>query len=107
MVTGSTLRKELLFKKPEELDLLQEMLLELADQYQWLLEAWAIFPNHYHFIAQSPETPELLRKLVTHFHASSAKKLNTSIERPDEKSGFNIGTRESRTTIPIWHVSTM
>ena len=78
MVTGSTLNKEMFFRKREELDLLHDMLLELAEHYQWKLEAWAVFPNHYHMMAQSPQDPTTLRKFITHLHSSSARKLNES-----------------------------
>jgi len=76
MVTGATLHKEHYFKSNTDLDLLHDLLLELAEHYQWYLEAWAIFSNHYHFIARSPDDPSSLRKWITHFHASSARKLN-------------------------------
>jgi putative transposase len=77
MVTGATFNKELYFKKSEELDLLHDLLLELSEYYQWRVEAWAIFANHYHFIAQSPENPTTLKKFITHLHASSARQLNS------------------------------
>ena len=76
MVTGATLYKLHLFKNPEHLDLLQTALFELAAKYEWNLEAWAVFSNHYHFIAQSPKNPTTLRKFITHFHALSARELN-------------------------------
>jgi hypothetical protein len=47
MVTSSTLYKNHFFKKPQELSLLQTLLFELANRYEWRLEAWAIFSNHY------------------------------------------------------------
>ncbi len=76
MITASTLHKNLFFKQEKELDLLQDLLLKLADHYQWRLEAWAVFPNHYHFIAQSSDNPDSLRKFIPHLHASSTKELN-------------------------------
>ncbi|MBA3957442.1 MAG: transposase [Parachlamydiaceae bacterium] len=76
MVTGSTFNKELFFKKENELDLLHDLLLELAEKYQWKLEAWAIFPNHYHFLAQSSQDSASLRKFLRHLHSSSARALN-------------------------------
>ena len=82
MVTGSTLGRELLFKTPEELDLLDNHLKALALDYKWNLEAWAIFSNHYHFIAQSPEDPSTLKKFVTHFHSITARLLNTQQNTP-------------------------
>lgn len=85
MVTGATINKEKLFNQDQELDFLQHLLLELADHYQWKLEAWAIFPNHYHFIAQSPAHAKSLGKFITHLHASSAKKLNELHKTPGRK----------------------
>lgn len=85
IVTGATLQKELLFKKNEELDLLQGALLDLASHYQWQLEAWAIFSNHYHFIAQSPHDPSTLKKWISHLHATTAKQLNLLHQKPGRK----------------------
>lgn len=85
MVTAATLNKERLFQKKHELDLLQNTLLELALYYHWNLEAWAIFPNHYHFIAQSPENATSLKKLIAHLHASTARALNIFHETPGRK----------------------
>lgn len=76
MVTGATYHKEHFFKTESSLDFLQTLLFDLAKKYGWLLEAWAIFSNHYHFLAQSPIDPSNLRKFITHFHASSARYLN-------------------------------
>jgi putative transposase len=85
MVTGSTLDKKLLFKTQEELDLLQAIFLNLASHYQWHLEAWALFPNHYHFIAQSPNDPKTLKKLISHLHATTARELNRLHQTPGRK----------------------
>jgi putative transposase len=85
MVTGATYQKELFFKEAIELDLLQDLLLKLAENYRWCLEAWAIFANHYHFIAQSPENPQSLRRFITHFHAMSAKMLNQLQNSPGRR----------------------
>ena len=53
MVTGATLHKEHIFPTAEKLNLLERELLTLAKQHEWQLEAWAVFVNHYHFIAES------------------------------------------------------
>ncbi len=66
MVTGSTLDKVSYFRESQELDLLHDLLLDLAEQYEWKLEAWAVFANHYHFIAQSPDNPTSLGKFIKH-----------------------------------------
>lgn len=76
MVTAATYKKEKIFRSDEDLYLLQNYLFELAIKYGWNLEAWAIFPNHYHFIAQSPKNPENLNTFMRHFHSVTAIKIN-------------------------------
>lgn len=90
MVTAGTLHKELLFQKPHELDNLQNTLFELSLKYGWRLEAWAIFPNHYHFIAHSPEDPTSLKKFITHLHASTARTLNQQHHKPGRKVWYQF-----------------
>ena len=86
IVTAATLHKEHLFKTPEKLTLLENTLLKLAKHYLWQLEAWAVFPNHYHFIGRSQPQSENLRILLKHVHADSARALN----RLDDKLGRTV-----------------
>jgi putative transposase len=51
MVTAATYQKYPLFRSAKHLKYLCEALLDLAPRYGWKLEAWAVFPNHYHFVA--------------------------------------------------------
>ena len=76
MVTAGTLGKEHLFNTPEKLTLLESKLLALAKKYNWQLEAWAAFSNHYHFVARSLTSSEDLKKLLQHLHADTARDLN-------------------------------
>src|SRR4051794_29741041 len=39
------------FRGPERLDYLQRELLSRLAKDGWQLEAWAVFSNHYHFVA--------------------------------------------------------
>ena len=52
MVTGATLHKAKLFSTEVKLTMLEHDLLALAKQHHWQLEAWAVFVNHYPFIAR-------------------------------------------------------
>lgn len=70
------MNKEKFFKKDDELDLVQEALFKIAEHYQWKLEAWAIFANHYHFIARSPIESRNLGKFINHLHSLTARKIN-------------------------------
>jgi len=76
MVTASTYGKRWHFASPERLSLLEGELLLLASQYGWQLEAWAVFPNHYHFLALSPDDAASLANLVRHLHSTTAREVN-------------------------------
>ena len=76
MVTGATLHKEHFFTTSEKLDLLERELLTLAKQYQWQLEAWAVFVNHYHLIARGSPDAARLDAYLKHLHSNTARQLN-------------------------------
>jgi len=67
MVTCGTYLKGHYFRGTERLRYLCESLLRLAADYRWDLQAWAVFSNHYHFVAlvspQSEPLPNLIRTL--------------------------------------------
>ena len=85
-VTAGTLHKERLFSDGARLDLLETKLLTLANQYLWQIEAWAVFANHYHFVARGCPDSANLGKLLKHLHADSARELN----RLDGKAGRQV-----------------
>ena len=76
MVTAATYRKEHFFREADRLDFLQERLLGLAGEYEWQLEAWAIFSNHYHFVGHALESADTLRPFMRHLHATTAREMN-------------------------------
>ena len=88
MVTAGTYLKEPVFRGPDRLDYLCDKLLELAEQYQWTLQAWAVFPNHYHFVALSPRQPETLTSLIRHLHSVAAIQANRWNQTPGHKVFF-------------------
>jgi putative transposase len=90
IVTSATLHKEHLFADARKLTLLESGLLSLAKQYQWQFEAWAVFANHYHFVARRGLQSASLEKLLTHLHADSARKLNRLAQQIGRKVWFNF-----------------
>jgi len=76
MVTGATLYKKHLFPTEEKLDLLERELLSLAKKYDWQLEAWAVFVNHYHIVARSYDKSRPLDKFLKHLHSNTARQVN-------------------------------
>lgn len=88
MVTAATYRKEPLFKSAKRLTLLCEQLLDLAAQRGWKLDAWAVFPNHYHFVAIAKENAETLARFIGHLHTITSKEINRQDETPGRKVWF-------------------
>ena len=73
MVTGGTYQKAHFFDTPEKRSLILNRLMSVLDDNGWLLQAWAVLVNHYHFIAISPESPESLPALIKKFHGSTGE----------------------------------
>lgn len=90
MVTAATLHKQHLFAGSDKLTLLEDRLLSLSRRYNWQLEAWAVFPNHYHFVARGEASSAALQKLLTHLHADTARELNRIDEEAGRKVWFNF-----------------
>ena len=86
MVTAGTYRKRPLLCSEEKLDLVRDALLEVAGHYGWRLQAWAVLPNHYHFVAVAPDEPESLSSFIRHLHSDTARRLN----RLDDASGRRV-----------------
>ena len=89
LVTAGTYLKAHHFRTAERLDVLHRGLLTVADTSGWKLEAWAVFSNHYHFIARSPvgdERATSLRKMLTTLHRRTAIWIN----RLDQTSGRRV-----------------
>jgi putative transposase len=67
-VTAATYLKAHHFRTKERLDVLHRGLLRVCADYGWRLEAWAVFSNHYHFVAESPGSAENLSAMLAHLH---------------------------------------
>jgi putative transposase len=75
-VTAGTYEKKALFDCPTKLDFLTGVLFEQVSRWKWQLEAWAVMPNHYHFVARAPEDPHTLKSLIRSLHSKSANWIN-------------------------------
>jgi len=90
MVTASTYLKERFFGSRKRLRMLTGTLLEQAEVHCWTLEAWAVFSNHYHFIAKAPAIgAENLSAFLAAVHRRSATWLNRLDETPGRKIWHN------------------
>ncbi len=90
MVTAATYQKAKLFHDQESLEALCGGLLKYSGKHNWSLHAWAVFPNHYHFIAKSPpDDAASLKKFLMEFHSRSARWLNARDSTPGRKVWHN------------------
>jgi putative transposase len=97
IVTAGTYLKEPFFHSARRLNFLCETLLLLAKQEGWELHAWAVFPNHYHFVGESAQ-PASLPALIRKLHSISAREVNALDRAPSRKIWFQYW--DTHLTIP-------
>ena len=98
-VTASTYLKAHHFRGAQRLKVLQRGLLTVAGDFGWQIEAWAVFSNHYHFVAHSPdlkESAESLRQMLKTLHVKTSGWVNRLDFAPARQVWFNF--RETRLT---------
>jgi putative transposase len=89
IVTASTAHKNHFFQGKERLTLLHDHLLRLAKQHDVVLEAWAVFSNHYHFVAHTNGQENQLAQLITRLHSDTAQVINRDNHNPGRPVWFN------------------
>ena len=88
MVTCGTYLKRPHFRGAERLGLLCEALFNLAARRQWNLQAWAVFSNHYHFVAFSPADAGSLPAFLGELHSETAREVNRRDGTPGRRVWF-------------------
>ena len=88
MITAATYEKLPIFRSRKRLAYLCEALLRLAAASLWRLQAWAVFPNHYHFIAIAPEGGKTLSTFVARLHRATATEINREDQSPGRRVWF-------------------
>jgi len=87
------------FQGAQRLSVLHRGLLTVARDFGWHFEAWAVFSNHYHFVAHSPDTAEdatSLSPMLKVLHVKTAEWVNKLDKTPGRKVWHNF--RETRLT---------
>ena len=74
-VTGATLHKKHFYRDRACLDALLSLLFRFAREYHCVLQAWALFSNHYHLVVSCAIGDEL-RRMLTDFHTDAAIAVN-------------------------------
>ncbi|HEY4284557.1 MAG TPA: transposase, partial [Chthoniobacterales bacterium] len=79
------------FRKRDHLDALHHDLLSVVDKFGWRLEAWAVFSNHYHFVAHSPT------------NAENAASLSTMLTNLHRQTAIWINQNDGAVSRRVWH----
>ena len=69
--------------------MLESKLLELAKQHAVVLETWAVFSNHYHFVAHTTGVENQLADLIKGLHFTTAELVNRRDGQPGRQVWFN------------------
>jgi len=89
LVTGGVMRKWYLLDTNQKKKHFFYTLVERAGMLGWELEAWAVLPNHYHFVARAPEEAVSLKSLIQAVHSISSKYLNWLDNTPGRRVWYN------------------
>jgi len=89
MVTTGTYGKRRYLDCESKLDLHLRLIFECALEFGWNLEAWAVFSNHYHFVAHKPEEAADLETFLGKLHSCSSREIN----RLDSVTGRKVWYR--------------
>jgi len=98
-VTCGTYHKLNHFRGAARLRVLHRGLLTVAERFDWRLEAWAVFSNHYHFVGHSPDTAadaNSLTPMLRVLHVKTAEWINKLENSPGRRVWYNF--RETRLT---------
>jgi putative transposase len=75
-VTAGTLHKRLVLFPDEHRAYLEEKLLSTLENNRWVVQAWAVLANHYHFLAEASEAATPLKPMLRDMHSETARELN-------------------------------
>jgi putative transposase len=94
IVTAGTYHKQHFFRGPDRLTLLESKLLAAAKRFGWQLEAWAVFSNHYHFVAHALPDCGKLGEMLKSLHAETAIDVNQADSEPGREVWYNYWDTE-------------
>lgn len=90
MLTAGTLHKAHLFREPKSLDMLQDVMFNLCEEYRIERKAWALFSNHYHLVFVTYEDSRDLAQFICHLHSASSRLLNKLEQKPGRRVWYQF-----------------
>lgn len=91
-ITAGTYLKRHHFRRSDDLSRLMSLLFALTDEFELSLQAWSLFSNHYHLVAQGKG--ESLRLMLSKFHATSSRELNAREQQVGRQVWFQFRDTE-------------
>ena len=71
-ITASTYKKVHHFESPVAKTFLRDSIFRAFGEAGWTIIDWVVLDNHYHLLANAPESPERLPKIIRDIHRFSA-----------------------------------
>ena len=99
-VTGATYLKRHYYRDRHSLDAFCDMFFGLAREHAISLQAWTMFSNHYHLVANG--SGEALHRMLTELHSRQSIICNQRDNATGRKSGISSGIPSSRSNVPGW-----
>jgi len=90
-VTASTYQKRHHFRGRDRIQVLHRGLLKVTKEFGWDLEAWAVFSNHYHFVAHSPKETD------------NAGSMSQMLGKLHSRTGSWIQELDTDDQLQVWH----
>ena len=90
-VTGATYGRKHIFCSRDRLNSLRSRLFVQAEKHECWLQAWSLFPNHYHLVASADG--EQLHAMLSRLHSESAIEMNQIDETAGRKVWFSFARR--------------
>ena len=72
------------------MDLLESALLRVMKNNEWRLEAWAVFSNHYHFVANAESGARPLSAVLKQLHGETSREINLFDRTPERTIWHNF-----------------
>lgn len=89
MITSGLINKKPILDTDYRKQLVCDILFQQTYRLGWILEAWAVLSNHYHFIARSPDNVYSMPELIRSIHSMSSVELNRMDLTPGRKLWHN------------------
>ena len=86
-ITGATYQKQHLYRAPDALNELQDIVFAKAEQFECCLQAWALLVNHYHLVVRA-EDGSRIRRMLNRVHTEAGIALNARGKTPGRQVWF-------------------